>query len=61
MSKQLTTAQTCKSKRTYATNATAKRARVRRNKAAGYKYLTSYRCNVCELWHLTTQEQTKPH
>lgn len=57
MSVQLTKIKTCKSKRIYWSKATAYRAAKRRNKAAGYKYLRSYRCNNCELWHLTTQDK----
>ena len=54
---QLTSEQTCKQKHTYHSKATATRARKRRNKTAGYDYLNFYQCNVCKLWHLTTQRQ----
>ena len=54
---QLTSPQTCKQKRTYHSAATARRARKRRNKAAGIDYLRSYQCNVCGLWHVTTQRK----
>lgn len=52
---QLTKSQTCKKKHTYYTSNAAKSARARRNKAAGLKYLRSYRCNICNYWHVTTQ------
>lgn len=52
---QLTSPETCKQKHTYHSSETAKRARKRRNKAAGYDYLRHYQCNVCGFWHLTTQ------
>lgn len=55
MRKQLTSERTCKRKRLYHSAATASRARKRRNKAAGYNYLRSYKCNVCSFWHVTTQ------
>lgn len=54
---QLTSPKTCKQKHTYHTQATATRAKKRRNKAAGYEYLSTYQCNVCQLWHVTTQRQ----
>jgi hypothetical protein len=54
---QLTTKKTCERKRTYRTAATATRAKKRRNKAAGYRYLRSYQCNVCSLWHVTSQDE----
>lgn len=54
-SEQLTTAKTCKEKVSYWSGITAKRAVQRRNKTAGYKYLRKYKCNVCEMWHVTTQ------
>ncbi len=57
MSKQLTSRKTCQHKHMYHSNATAERAMKRRNKSAGYKYLSRYQCNVCNFWHLTTQEQ----
>lgn len=41
----------------YHSNKTAAAAQKRRNKAAGFKYLTRYQCNVCDFWHLTTQEK----
>lgn len=56
---QLTSIETCKKKRMYHSNATAKRAEKRRNKAYGHKYLYRYQCNVCGFWHLTTQIQEK--
>jgi hypothetical protein len=52
---QLTTDKTCKQKTMYHSKETAKRAVKRRNKAAGYKYLRHYQCNVCDFWHVTTQ------
>lgn len=60
MSKQLTSIRTCNRKHTYASQAIAGRARKRRNKAAGIKYLSTYQCNVCTLWHVTTQVQNTP-
>jgi hypothetical protein len=54
---QLTKKSTCRQKRTYHTQATATRAKKRRNKAAGYDYLRTYQCNVCNLWHVTAQVQ----
>lgn len=57
MTKQLTLKATCKRKHTYHSQATATRAKKRRNKAAGYDYLNTYQCNVCNLWHVTAQEQ----
>lgn len=60
MSEQLTSPLACRRKRTYLSNATAKRARKRRNKAAGYKYLRHYQCNECGLWHLTTEDKIDP-
>lgn len=54
---QVTSAVKCKQKTTYHTKETAYRARKRRNKAAGYNYLRHYQCNVCDYWHLTTQEK----
>ena len=52
---QLTSELACSRKTTYYRKESAKRAVKRRNKAAGYKYLRSYKCNVCEFWHATTQ------
>lgn len=52
---QQTTEKTCMTKRMYHSNVTAKRAVKRRNKAAGYKYLRRYQCNVCSFWHVTSQ------
>jgi len=52
---QLTRPETCKQKTMYHSKETAKRAAKRRNKAAGYKYLRHYQCDVCWFWHLTTQ------
>lgn len=54
---QLTSKKTCAQKTTYRTNEAAGRAVRRRNKAAGYKYLRRYQCNVCLRWHVTTQAQ----
>lgn len=54
---QLTTSITCRRKRTYYSEVAAKRARKRRNLAAGINYLRKYRCNVCNLWHLTTESK----
>lgn len=53
---QLTSEATCKQKTMYHSLATAKRARKRRNKAAGYNYLRHYKCDKCDYYHLTTQE-----
>jgi len=55
---QLTLPKTCKQKHTYHTSKTASAAKKRRNKAAGYNYLRTYQCNVCNLWHVTAQEQS---
>ena len=52
---QLTSEESCKRKHMYHSYKTAKRAEKRRNKAAGYKYLRLYQCNVCDYWRLTTQ------
>lgn len=57
--KQLTSKKTCKQKHSYHSNVTAKRAKKRRNRAAGYNYLYHYQCNQCGYWHLTTQKQEK--
>ena len=54
---QLTSPDTCKAKKMYHSADTAKRAKKRRNKAAGYKYLNHYQCNNCGFWHLTTRVQ----
>lgn len=54
---QLTSPSTCKQKHTYHSQATATRARKRRNKAAGYNYLRTYQCNACNFWHVTAQRQ----
>ena len=54
---QLTSPKICKQKSTYHSAATATRARKRRNKAAGYEYLRTYQCNVCNLWHVTTERK----
>ncbi len=56
---QLTNPKTCKQKHTYHSSKTATAAKKRRNKAAGYKYLFTYQCNVCNMWHLTTQVQSE--
>jgi hypothetical protein len=55
MKEQLTTPETCYRKRKYWSYDTGHRAVKRRNKAAGYKYLRCYKCNVCKLWHVTTE------
>jgi hypothetical protein len=55
MSNQLTSVKTCRSKQTYYSGEVARRAKKRRNKAAGINYLRAYKCNVCTLWHLTTK------
>lgn len=52
---QLTSKLTCQRKHTYYKSRSASNARARRNKRAGYDYLRSYKCNVCNYWHLTTQ------
>ena len=57
---QLTTNKVCKQKHTYWSAETASRAKKRRNKAAGINYLRSYQCNVCELWHVTTEKKIEP-
>lgn len=54
---QLTSDKTCKNKHTYHRSKTASAAAKRRNKAAGFKYLRAYQCNVCEMWHLTTERK----
>lgn len=56
---QLTTPKICQQKHTYYSLEAARRAKKRRNKAAGYNYLRHYQCNVCNLWHLTTQSKDK--
>ena len=61
MSKQLTSVKTCKHKHTYHSATTATRAKKRRNKAAGYNYLRTYQCNVCEKWHVTAQVDELNH
>jgi hypothetical protein len=60
MGKQLTSKKVCARKHTYASNKIAYNAQKRRNKAAGYKYLRRYQCNICTLWHLTTQDIDTP-
>lgn len=55
MNPQLTTPTACRQKTMYNSNETAKRAVKRRNKAAGYKYLRHYQCNVCGFWHVTSE------
>lgn len=57
MSNQLTSPRTCKQKHTYHSQKTATAAKKRRNKAAGYRYLSTYQCNVCDFWHVTSQVQ----
>lgn len=59
MSEQLTDPETCKAKNMYHSKKTAKRAVKRRNKAAGYRYLRHYKCNVCGFYHATTQVKVK--
>lgn len=54
---QLTSPKTCKQKHTYASQKIATAAKKRRNKAAGIEYLRTYQCNVCNLWHVTTQRK----
>jgi len=54
---QLTSPGTCKKKHTYYSSEAATRAKRRRNKAAGINYLRKYRCNECDLWHLTTERK----
>lgn len=56
---QLTSGNTCRQKHSYHSSKTATAAKKRRNKAAGYNYLRTYQCNICQLWHVTTQEQEK--
>jgi len=57
MSKQLTSQLSCKRKHTYYSAKNARMAKRRRNKAAGIAYLRSYECNVCSMWHVTTQKK----
>ena len=59
MGEQLTSPKTCKQKHTYWSAEAAKRAKKRRNKAAGINYLRHYKCNLGEHWHVTTQKQDK--
>jgi len=54
---QLTSKKTCKQKHTYSSQATATRARKRRNKTGRFFFTAAYQCNVCHLWHLTTEVQ----
>ena len=56
MKPQLTNPKTCQQKRTYWSAQTAKRAKKRRNKAAGINYLRHYKCDLGDHWHLTTQK-----
>ena len=56
---QLTSLKICKQKHTYYSRDTAYKAKRRRNKAAGIAYLRNYQCNVCELWHLTTEKKAE--
>ena len=56
---QLTSKRACKRKHTYTSQASATRARKRRNKVAGFNYLSTYKCNVCEYWHVTAQTQER--
>ena len=57
--KQLTRKSTCKRKHTYHSLAGANRARERRNnnKLKQFYFTAAYKCNVSNLYHLTTQEQ----
>lgn len=59
MTEQLTSKATCKRKHTYSSKMTANRARKRRNKTGRFYFTTAYQCNICHLWHLTTQVQDK--
>lgn len=56
---QLTTRRTCKMKHTYHSLKTANAARKRRNNNSlkSLYFTSAYQCNVCQLWHLTTQNQ----
>lgn len=57
MSNQLTTKKVCSRKHSYHNKKTAERARKRRNNNSKQSiyFARSYQCNVCDLWHLTTQ------
>ena len=59
---QLTSPRTCRRKHKYHSNATAERARKRRNnnKLKSFYFTASYKCNICDGWHLTTQVQDEP-
>lgn len=59
MTPQLTSIKKCKEKRTYYSYENARAARKRRNKAAGINYLRNYKCNVCGMWHLTTEKKVE--
>ena len=54
---QFTSPETCKQKHKYWAYDTAHKAAQRRNKAAGYKYLRAYKCDLGEHWHVTTQDK----
>ena len=58
-SRQLTSKKTCKRKHTYHTLKAANAARERRNNNSlqSLYFVAAYQCNVCSLYHLTTQEQ----
>lgn len=52
----LTSPETCKKKRRYYSANNANRAAKRKNLIERYKWLTYYKCNVCEQYHLTTRK-----
>lgn len=56
---QLTSKKSCKRKHTYRSLKVANAAKKRRNnnKLKSFFFTAAYQCNVCNLWHLTTQNQ----
>ena len=60
MTEQLTSLKVCMRKHAYKTNKAAVAAKKRRNKAAGYKYLRQYKCNMCAYWHVTSESKELP-
>ena len=61
MGEQLTSNRTCRRKHTYSSLKSAKAARKRRNNNSlkSFYFTAAYQCNVCNLYHLTTQEQDR--